>query len=383
MCPVRHGVAPRGAQLAVPARLHFLTEQTTAEYFAAPMAIRSPTRTGIRQVAKKARVAISSVSRVISGHPDVSPRMRERVQAAVKALGYEPDILAQSLRRGSTRTVGFLIGDISNPLSAQIALGAELELQERDHATLMVNSLDAATDDAAQLRLLRQRRVDGFLLSLSDETDPATLVQLKTLDKPFVLIDRRVQGISSAAVLSDHAVGMNAAAEHLIKLGHRRIGLIAGGRAVLPTYARADALLAACDAHRGVRALVEYGTYSAAHGEAATGALLSRHEAPTALIAGGNQMLPGVLRALRRRRLRIPRDISLITCDSTPLAEFLEPPLATISRDTRELGRVSAQQLLEVLRGAPPHRIVLPTSFAPGLSCGPPHDARKGRGSRR
>ena len=345
------------------------------------MAMRTPTRTGIRQVAKKARVAISSVSRVISGHPDVSPEMRDRVQAAVRTLGYEPDILAQSLRRGSTRTVGFLIGDISNPLFAQIALGAGLALQERDHAMLMVNALDAATDDATQLRLLRQRRVDGFLLSLSDETDPGTIKQLKTLDKPFVLIDRKVQNVSSAAVLSDHAVGMHAAVEHLIELGHRRIGLIAGGRTVLPTYARADALLAACGAHRGVRTLVEYGTYSAAHGEAAAGALLARQEAPTALIAGGNQILPGVLLAIRRRRLRIPRDISLITCDCTPLAEFLEPPLATISRDTRELGRRSAQQLLEVLHGSPPQCVVLPTSFAPGLSCGPPR-AASGRGAR-
>lgn len=344
------------------------------------MAIRSRNRTGIRQVAKKARVAISSVSRVISGHPDVSPEMRERVQAAVKALGYEPDILAQSLRRGSTRTVGFLIGDISNPLFAELALGAELALSEADHAMLIVNSLGAATDDAAQLRLLRQRRVDGFLLSLSDETHPETIAQLKSSDKPFVLIDREVQGLTSGAVLSDHAYGMRAAAEHLIKLGHRRIGLIAGGRTVLPTYARADALLAACAEHRGVKALVEYGTYNEAHGEATAEAFLSQRDPPTALIAGGNQILGGVLRVIRRRRLRIGRDISLVTCDRTPLTEFLEPPLATIERDTRELGRRAAQQLLEVLRGSPPRRIVLPTRFAPGQSCGPPRTPGASRG---
>lgn len=336
------------------------------------MVIRTASRTDIRQVAKKARVAISSVSRVISGHPDVSPAMRERVQAAVKALGYEPDIVAQSLRRGSTRTVGFLIGDISNPLFADIALGAELALHEAHHAMLIANSLGAATDDAAQLSLLRQRRVDGFVLSLSDETHPETIAQLKTLGKPFVLIDREVSSVPSAAVLSDHAEGIRAAAEHLIKLGHRRIGLIAGGRTVLPTYARADALLAACDAHRGVRALIEYGTYSAEHGEATAEAFLSQRDPPTALIAGGNQLLVGVLRAIRRRRLRIPKDVSLVTCDRIPLAEFLEPALATIERDTRKLGHSAAQVLLEVLQGAAPRRVVLPVNFVPGQSCGPP-----------
>lgn len=340
------------------------------------MAIRSAGRPDIRQVAKKARVAISSVSRVISGHPDVSPKMRERVQAAVKALGYEPDILAQSLRSGSTRTVGFLIGDISNPLFAEIALGAELALHEARHAMLIVNSLGAATDDAAQLRLLRQRRVDGFLLSLSDETHPETIQQLNTAGKPFVLIDRELSAIPSSAVLSDHGPGMRAAVAHLIELGHRRIGLIAGGRTVLPTYARADALLAACSAHRGVRALVEYGTYSADHGEATAEAFLSQRDPPTALIAGGNQILAGVLRTIRRRRLRIPEDVSLITCDRTPLSEFLEPPLATIERDTRELGRRAAQLFLEVLQGAAPQRIALPVAFDPGQSCGPPRNTR-------
>lgn len=336
------------------------------------MAIRSANRPDIRQVAKKARVAISSVSRVISGHPDVSPAMRARVEAAVKALGYEPDIVAQSLRRGSTRTVGFLIADISNPLFADIALGAELALNEAHHAMLIVNSLGAATDDAAQLRLLRQRRVDGFILSLSDETDPETIDQLKTLGKPFVLIDRQVQSLPTAAVLSDHAFGINAAARHLMQLGHRRIGLIAGARTVLPTYARAEALLAACKAHRGVKAVIEYGTYSAAHGEATAEAFLAQRDPPTALIAGGNQILVGVLKAIRRRRLRIPEDVSLVTCDRTPLAEFLEPALATIERDTRGLGHAAAKLFLEVLHGGALRRIVQPVNFTPGQSCGPP-----------
>jgi LacI family transcriptional regulator len=268
--------------------------------------------------------------------------------------------------------VGFLIGDISNPLFADIALGSELALHDAHHAMLIANSLGAASDDAEQLSLLRQRRVDGFLLSLSDEAHPGTIGQLKSLGKPFVLIDREVQAVPSAAVLSDHAYGIRAAAAHLIELGHRRIGLIAGGRTVLPTYARADALLAACAAHRGVRALVEYGTYSAAHGEATAEAFLSQRDPPTALIAGGNQILAGVLRVIRRRRLRIPKDLSLITCDRTPLAEFLEPALATIERDPRELGHGAAQLLLEVLRGAAPRRVLLPVRFVPGRSCGPP-----------
>lgn len=340
------------------------------------MSIRPGGRTGIREVAQRAGVSVSSVSRVITDHPDVSPAMRERVLGAVRALGYEPDILAQSLRRGSTRTIGFLVSDISNPLYSQIALGAERILNEARHAMLIANSRGAADRDALQLRLLRQRRVDGFILSLSDETDPKTIAQLKALDCPFVLLDREVTGIKTAAVLSDHAEGVRAAALHLVHLGHHRIGFIGGNQNVRPTRARAEALLQVAREHPGVLVHVEDQSFTAGHGEAATSALLDRPDPPTALIAGGNQILVGVLRAIRQRGLLIPRDLSLVTCDRVPLSEFLEPPLATLERDHQQMGRVAAEHLLGILEGKPPGILYLPVRFDPKESCGPPSRAR-------
>lgn len=298
--------------------------------------------------------------------------MRERVYAAVTELGYEPDILAQSLRRGLTTTIGFLVGDISNPLFSDIALGAERVLNAAGHAMLIANSQGGADRDAVQLRLLRQRRVDGFILSLSDETDPRTIEQLKTLDRPFVLLDREIQGIDATAVVSDHTAGMRATARHLIELGHRRIGLISGDPNVRPTRARAEALMAVCAEHEGVSALIEYGSYKVAHGEAATEAMLARPDAPTAFLAGGNQILIGVLRALRRHNLRVPHDVSLVACDRTPLAEFLDPPLAIIDREPKEMGKVAAELLLATTQDATPRRVELPVIFHPHQSCGPP-----------
>jgi len=342
------------------------------------MSTRPPGKAGIREVAKKAGVAVSSVSRVITDHPDVSEAMRERVHAAVRALRYEPDILAQSLRSGSTRTIGFLVSDISNPLYSQIALGAERILNDARHAMLIANSQGAADRDAAQLRLLRQRRVDGLILSLSDETDPKTIAQLKTLDCPFVLLDREVAGLKTAAVLSNHGEGVRAAALHLLDLGHRRIGFIGGNQHVRPTRARADALLQVAREHRGLRVYVEDQSFTAGHGEAAAGMLLEATDPPTALIAGGNQILVGILRAIRRLGLRVPRDLSLVTCDRVPLSEFLEPPLATLERDHQQMGRVAAEHLLSILGGKPPGALYLPVTFDPKESCGPPGMARPG-----
>jgi LacI family transcriptional regulator len=329
-------------------------------------------RASMRQVAEHAGVAMSSVSRVLSEHPDVSARMRERVLAAVEELGYEPDLLAQSLRRGATQSVGFVVGDISNPLLSEIALGAEVALRKRGYSMLVTNSEGRPDLDARHIRLFQQRRVDALLLSLADETDAETRRALAQVEVPVVLIDRDVPGIDASQVLSDHRGGIRAAAEHLIRLGHRRIGLLAGSPELRPTRERAEALEATCGEFAGVEAAVRAGSYSAEHGERACAELLDGPGAPTALIAGGNQILVGVLRTLRARGLRVPDDVSLVTCDEVPLSAFLEPPIAAITRDPRLIGQVGAELLLGRLAGGAPRRRVLETRFTPRPSCAAP-----------
>lgn len=331
-------------------------------------------RVDMRQVAERAGVALSSVSRVLSGHRDVSDDMRQKVTAAARELGYEgPNMLAAMLRTGATRTIGFVIGDISNPLMAEIALGAEVTLREAGYTMMLVNSLGEAQRDAAQIQLLQQRRVDGLLLSVTDETCEDTASALSRADIPAVLIDRDLPALRAAsAVLSDHASGITAAMEHLIGLGHRRIALIAGAPHVRPTRERIAAAETAAEANPGVLCQVRPGGYTQKHGADTTLELLTSGRAPTAIIAGGNQILVGVLRVLRDRKVAIPSDVSLVTCDEVPLAEFLSPPLATIRRDPREMGAAAAGLLLRRLGGAAPQLSTLPTKFAAADSCAEP-----------
>jgi LacI family transcriptional regulator len=327
-------------------------------------------RPDIREVARVAGVAVSSVSRVMSNHPDVSPAMKKRVNDAARALGYEPDIVAQSMRKGSTQTIGFLVSDISNPLFSEIALGVETTLNREGYAMLIANSQGNPHHDATRIRLLRQRRVDGFILSLSDEEGSA-IAQLRELDRPFVLLDREVRGLDVPAVVSDHAAGMRAAVDQLVHLGHRTIGLIGSSGNTRPSKARKEAVLAACREHRGVTAVVETGVPTARHGEAATEMLLSRKTPPTAIIATSGETLTGVLRSLRRHSIEVPRDMSLVTCDPLPLTEFLEPSLATIDRDHVQMGSTAAELILETVRGKTAGKVTLPVIFDPHESCGP------------
>ncbi len=328
---------------------------------------------GMRHVADRAGVAMSSVSRVLSGHPDVSPGMRDKVMAAVNELGYEPNMLAQMLRRGATQTIGFVVGDISNPLLAQIALGAEVGLRAAGYAMLLTNSVNDAKLDATHIRLLQQRRVDGLLLSVADETCEETIEALGRSTTPYVLIDRDLStGEAPSAVLSDHRSGITRAVARLAGLGHQRIALVAGSPHVRPTRERINALEEAVECHPGVIAQVRPGAFTEAHGTAATRELLTGRRPPTAIIAGGNQILVGVIAELAARKLGIPADISLVTCDDVPLAKFFTPTLAMISRDPYEMGSVAARLLLDRLGGDPARTVTLPTSFVAAGSCAPP-----------
>lgn len=332
-------------------------------------------RTNMTQVASLAGVAVSSVSRALSGHPDVSARMRKRVLAATSRLGYEPDFLAQSLRRGATLSVGFVCRDISTPLMASFASGAESLLRRRGYSMLLMNSEDDPTLDAQHINFLKSRRVDGLILCLTSEQDPAILDTVARLRVPVVVIDRELPPrLGASAVMSDHRSGTRAAAEHLIRLGHRRVGLISGPLTVLPSRERLAGIRDAMAAHGISEYLtVVEGPFTPAHGEKATVTLLDSQVPPTAIVAGSNQILIGCLRAFVARGLRPGNPISLVSCDETPLSELVQPPISVVARDSSEVGRTAAEFLMRRLSGeGGPSTTVLPTHFVPRGSCAPP-----------
>jgi LacI family transcriptional regulator len=329
----------------------------------------------MRKVAERADVAISSVSRVLSGHPDVSERMRARVLAAVAELEYEPDFLAQSLRRGQTLSVGFVLGDISNPLLSDIVLGAETELRRAGYSLLLMNSENDPELDVRSIRFFETRRVDGMLLSTVGESDPDLLQTLRNVRVPIVLVDREVPvELGASSVHSDHASGMVEAVRHLVGLGHRRIGLIGGSRDTLPGRAREQGLrLAVEEQSEPIDVTVLAGEFSPDHGASATRELLDGASPPSAIVCGSNRLLVGCLRVLNERAIRVGEDLSVVTCDDVPASELFQPRIASIARDPVELGRTAAELLLRRLRdGAAAETVVLPTAFLPSPSCAAP-----------
>ncbi|SRR5579871_2784307 len=338
---------------------------------------RTTTRPGMREVAERAGVAMSSVSRVLSGHPDVSPQMRRTVMAAVRELGYQPDMLAQGLRLGKTFSVGFTVADIGNPVLAEIVTGAEKRLRAAGYSLLLTNSEGNPELDVEHITLLERRRVDGLILSLAEEHHLGVVAALQQLTTPVVLVDRDIPtGVNARRAAFDHAHGMRDAAQHLLELGHRRFALITGGPE-RPARERRRAVEETLAGVPDAEYVVLPGEFSVEHGRRATLQILGKAPRPTAIIAGGNMLMQGALLTLKEAGVQVGRDLSFVGCDDVVVSEIHEPPIAVVRRDIRAVGGAAADLLLADLEPGPgnadlPREIVLPTEFIARASCAPP-----------
>ena len=329
----------------------------------------------IRDVATSAGVSVGTVSRCLNAPATVRPQTLEKVRAAIARLEFRPDSRAQNMRRRNTMTVGFVVDDITNPLHAETFKAADAEMRAKGYSLYLVNTNGLATEEAAAIDMLQHGRADGVIMTLNNETDPRTRQRLTDLRIPSVLLDRDIP-LEIDAVLTDHAAGLLQAAQYLIGLGHRRIALLTASEDIRPGRERVRGFVEAFT-RNGLpvpRDLIRARSLSVDFGLRETTTLLQQAAPPTAIIAAGNRILVGVLKAVQQRGLRMPQDLSLISCDQTDLALLYPGPITLVDRDIREIGRTAAQLLLERLGQSatgPAQRIIVPTRLILGGSCGP------------
>lgn len=332
------------------------------------------TKASIQDVAQRAGVSRSSVSRVLSGAPHVTEALRARVMDAVNQLNYKPNYLARSLRHNATRTIGMIVGEIGNPSFGAIISGAESVLRQRHYSLLIADSESKASLDCANIQMLAERQVDGLLVSLCSEEYEPTFNALRASTIPAVFVDREPRrAVSSGVVLTDHRAGMRTAVTHLASLGHRRFGF-AGGIDVRPARERLAAIRGILDdlgPDYSVKA--EFGAFSEAAGVLMTRAMLDDPVPATAIIFGGDPLLVGGLRELNQRGLSIPRDVSVVSCDQSAVTRVVVPELACVTRDLPSLGRKAAEMILAVIEdGLSGASASIPTGFDRGESCAAP-----------
>jgi LacI family transcriptional regulator len=330
----------------------------------------------IRDVARSAAVAVGTVSRVLNKHPSVSREVRERVVEAIRILGYEPDAVAQSMRLRTTRTVACAIRDISIAGFGSFVKAAEEVLREAGYTLLLTNTDEQPQREIELLGTFAKRRVDGVIMTISDEGDEELRRALKEMRVPIVLMDRDI-ALDLDVVAIDHRGGARAAAAHLLGLGHRRIALLTGHATMRPAHERIAGFQ---EAHRRAGFapepdLIRCGGFSAEFGFEQLSALLASKKPPSAVVAGGMTMLPGVLRAIAAAGLRVPEDVSVIAGGDTDLAELSAPSVTAVRWSNADWGRNAVRLLLDRIEGhydADPRRVTLATELVHRASCAPP-----------
>ncbi|WP_366656101.1 substrate-binding domain-containing protein [Fodinicurvata sp. EGI_FJ10296] len=330
----------------------------------------------IRDVAAEAGVAIATVSRVVHGHPQVGPGLRARVEKAMADLGYQPDATAQAMRTRSTRTIACAVRDSSIPEFATFTRAAEAVMRDAGYTLMLANTDEDTAQELDLIKVLGRRRVDGLLMTRSDDSDPAVGAALAKLGIPVVYIDRDAEHGADSVVL-DHAAGMRAAIDHLVDGGHRRIALVTGRPSMRPARQRLAAYEASLADH-GLpidRTLIAADSFYADQSLHRVLGMLDATPPPTAIIAGGMALLPAVLRGVRQRGLQVGRDVAVVAgCDSE-LAELATPSVTAIRWNVPAWGRRAAELLLETLsssqrRTGPGREIVLPTELVVRESSG-------------
>ena len=328
----------------------------------------------MRDVAEQAGVSVTSVSHVINETRPVSDELRRRVLAAMEELGYQPNRLARSLRRGQTLTIGMIIPDSANPFFAEMARGVEDTSFKSGYNVILCNSDGDLNKERVYTNVLVEKRVDGILFIAAGLSSNGIL-DLQTQRVPLVVVDRDLPDASVDSVLTDNARGGWLATRHLIDLGHRRIACITGPSDITPSAERVTGYRQALE-EEGVPVngeLIVRGDFQYESAYRAAIRLLQMEDPPTAIFACNDLMAVAVMSAALELGQHVPGDLSVVGFDNVRLAAFANPPLTTIAQPKYEMGVVAATMLLERIRDAhaPAQRRVFESSLVTRKSTAP------------
>ena len=321
-----------------------------------PAAKNSQKRTGkaasIYDVARESGVSVFTVSAVVNNKSHVGKGLRERVEAAIRKLNYRPNLVARSLAKQKTHTIGMIVPDIGNPFFPIVVRGAEDAAQKHGYNLLLCNSDDSLDKEEKAVELLLSKRVDGILLTKAAEDFRPSLQQMiKEVNTPFVLVMRTYPKLTKDAVITDDYRGAYEAVSHLARAGRKRIALISGPLKVSNAKERWQGF------HDALKAeglpyeedLVIEGDYRLESGYRAGHSLFSRR--PDGIYVANHLMTVGLLKAAEETGLRCPEDFGLVSFDDYPWLGIFHPRLTTVELPKHQLGSEAAELLIRRIAG--------------------------------
>lgn len=317
------------------------------------MAKERSQRVDIHTVARHARVSVATVSRVVNQVASVDPKLAARVNKAVEELGYTPNTQARALVSGRSRMIGVIVTLITNPFFPELLQSFEDLAAERGYDVLVGSTSYSPGRKLACIRRMVERKVDGVAM-MTFGADEELLQALAERDLPVVSIgSSAVSGVEPIDV--DFRIGIHEAVQHLTVLGHRRLAFISGPLRVENSFQRQEAFLQATR-NAGIRVPANYlveGDHSMESGYEGAERLLSLPSRPTAILCSNDMTAIGVLHSVSARKLRVPRDISIVGFDDIHMAQFTVPPLTTVRMSCTEVARATLDKLLAIVEGRP------------------------------
>jgi LacI family transcriptional regulator len=340
----------------------------------------SPATVTISEVARHAGVSSMTVSRVINESARVSPETRRRVEDAIAELGYVPSRLARGLIRQRTGTIALIVPDVANPFFTLIVRGAEDVARRAGYRVILCDTRSDLTIEREVIEEMIAHRVDGIAIAPVSDRSRSHLRRLAGFGVQFVLIDRTVQGVECDVVVGDNAGGARRLVEHLISLGHRRIGFIVESDDVSTARDRGEGYAQALsDAGLPLDpSLIVRATVDPQGGIDGMSRLLALEDPPTAVFTVNNLVALGAIESVRAHDLEVPDDVALVCFDDIEYASRLYPFLTVMAQPAETLGTLGTQLLLERIEGrapAQPRKVVLPAQFVVRRSCGAEHHA--------
>ncbi len=308
----------------------------------------------IRDVARRANVSITTVSRTLNTPDLVEKETAKRVWAAVEDLHYYPNTQARSLVSGRSRILGLIVSDITNPFFPELVASFEDSALKHGFDVLVTSSNYDPQRMANSVRRMIERKVEGIAIMTSEMEDHLT-GQLSSRNVPLVFLDVGSASETISNIVVDYAGGIQQAVEHLIALGHERIAFVSGPAGLKSAEERSSAFLATMSSRlpRGETPVVLRGDHKVSGGVSAAEQLLLLDPRPTAVVASNDLTAVGMLRAVRAAGLSVPGDLSVVGFDDIWLAEYTDPPLTTVRLSRTAIAEAACSALMSDLGARP------------------------------
>jgi DNA-binding LacI/PurR family transcriptional regulator len=309
----------------------------------------SKAQTTIKDIARKLRISVSTVSRALRNLPDVNPETKKAVQELAKELNYEPNYVAQSLINKKTRIIGVIVPVIGSQVFGRILTGMNDSAQQHNYQLMICQSNENAELEANLIRQLASFKIDGLLISVSGQTkDEQCFDILKKKEVPMVLLDRVISNMDVTKIVVDGYHSSFMAVEHLIKSGCRSIAHLSGPRHLSISIGRLNGYLEALKKH-GIpvneKLIVPCENFEKDAPSAAR-KLFSAKPYPDGIFAINDLSAVTVIQFLRKKGIRVPEEVAVVGFNDDPICEIIEPALTTVRLPCYEIGQRAVEMLV-------------------------------------